>query len=163
MIEWPPSAWNPEGRQRIVCIDTVPPEIDAQFMPEVELIGDLSRILFQLTGLLEGKQVASLETRPYRRAFSRVLDAGTDDDFPIKPQRVLHDLRELMAPEDVLVSDVGAHKLWVARFWEAREPNTVLISNGFAAMGFGLPASIAAALARRGRAKSSASPATAAS
>ena len=66
---------------------------------------------------------------------------------------MLHDLRELMAPDDVLVSDVGAHKLWVARFWEAREPNTVLISNGFAAMGFGLPATIAAALARRGRSK----------
>ena len=153
MIEWPPSAWNPEGRQRIVCIDTVPPEIDAQFIPEVELIGDLSRILFQLTGLLEGKEVASVEERPYRRAFRRVLDAGTDEDFPIKPQRVLRDLRELLSPEDVLVSDVGAHKLWVARFWEAREPNTVLISNGFAAMGFGLPATIAAALARRGRSK----------
>ena len=79
MIEWPPSAWNPEGRQRIVCIDTVPPEIDAQFIPEVELIGDLSRILFQLTGLLEGKEAASVETKPYRRAFRRVLDAGTDE------------------------------------------------------------------------------------
>ncbi len=153
MVEWAPSAWNPEGRLRIVCIDTVVPEIDGHFVPEVELIGDLSRILFQLTGLLEGKEVASLETRPYRAAFSRVLHAGTDDDFPIKPQRVLHDLREVLAPEDVLISDVGAHKLWVARFWEAREPNTVLISNGFASMGFGLPAAIAAALARRGRAK----------
>jgi acetolactate synthase-1/2/3 large subunit len=153
MIEWPPSAWNPDGRQRIVCIDTVPPEIDADFVPEVELIGDLSRILFQLAGLLQGKHVASPETRPYRRALRTVLDAGTDDDFPIKPQRVLRDLREVLAPDDVLVSDVGVHKLWVARFWEAREPNTVLISNGFAAMGFGLPAAIAAALARRGRAK----------
>jgi len=153
MIEWPPSAWNPEGRQRIVCIDTVAPEIDGQFVPEVELIGDLSRILFQLAGLLEGKEVGSVERRPYQRAFRRVLDAGTDDDFPVKPQRVLRDLREVLAPGDVLVSDVGVHKLWVGRFWEAREPNTVLISNGFAAMGFGLPASIAAALVHRGRSK----------
>ena len=153
MIEWPPSAWNPEGRQRIVCIDTVAPEIDAHFVPEVELIGDLSRILYQLAGLLEGKEVGSVERRPYQRAFRRVLDAGTDDDFPVKPQRVLRDLREVLAPGDVLVSDVGVHKLWVGRFWEAREPNTVLISNGFAAMGFGLPASIAAALVHRGRNK----------
>ena len=153
MIEWPPSAWNPEGRQRIVCIDTVAPEIDAHFVPEVELIGDLSRILYQLAGLLEGKEVGSVERRPYQRAFRRVLDAGTDDDFPVKPQRVLRDLREVLAPGDVLVSDVGVHKLWVGRFWEAREPNTVLISNGFAAMGFGLPASIAAALVHRGRSK----------
>ena len=153
MIEWPPSAWNPDGRQRIVCIDTVPPEIDAHFVPEVELTGDLSAILFQLAGLLEGKTVRRLETRPYRRAMRSVLDAGTDGDFPIKPQRVLRDLRELLAADDVLISDVGVHKLWVARFWEAREPNTVLISNGFAAMGFGLPAAIAAALAARGRRK----------
>ena len=153
MIEWPPSAWNPEGRQRIVCIDTVAPEIDAHFVPEVELIGDLSRILYQLAGLLEGKEVGSVERRPYQRAFRRVLDAGTDDDFPVKPQRVLRDLREVLAPGDVLVSDVGVHKLWVGRFWEAREPNTVLISNGFAAVGFGLPASIAAALVHRGRSK----------
>ncbi len=153
MIEWPPSAWNPDGRQKIVCIDTVPPEIDAHYVPEVQLIGDLSRILYQLTGLVQGKSIAHPETRPYRRAFSALLDTGSDDDLPVKPQRVLRDLRAALAPKDVLVSDVGAHKLWVARFWEAREPNTVLISNGFAAMGFGLPAAMAAALVGRGHGK----------
>jgi acetolactate synthase-1/2/3 large subunit len=153
MIEWPPSAWNPDGRHRIVCIDTVSPEIDAHYVPEVQLIGDLSRILYQLAGLLQGKVVAHPKTKPYRRAFSALLDIGSDDDLPVKPQRVLRDLRAALAPKDVLVSDVGAHKLWVARFWEAREPNTVLISNGFAAMGFGLPAAMAAALVGRGRGK----------
>jgi len=153
MIEWPPSAWNPDGRQRIVCIDTVSPEIDAHYVPEVQLIGDLSRILYQLAGLLQGKEVAHPKTKPYRRAFSALLDTGSDDDLPVKPQRVLRDLRAALAPNDILVSDVGAHKLWVARFWETREPNTVLMSNGFAAMGFGLPAAIAAALVGRGRSK----------
>jgi acetolactate synthase-1/2/3 large subunit len=153
MVEWPPSAWNPDGHVRIVCVDTVAPEIDAHYVPEVELIGELSRVLYQLAGLLRGKSVAHLHTRPYRRALLSVLDQGADDDSPIKPQRVLRDLRTAMAPGDVLVSDVGAHKLWVARFWEAREPNTVLVSNGFAAMGFGLPAAIAAALATGGRQK----------
>ena len=153
MIEWPPSAWNPDGRQKIVCIDTVPPEIDAHYVPEVQLIGDLSRILYQLAGLVQGKSIAHPKTRPYRRAFSALLDTGSDDDLPVKPQRVLRDLRAALAPKDVLVSDVGAHKLWVARFWEAREPNTVLISNGFAAMGFGLPAAMAAALVGRSRGK----------
>ena len=153
MIEWPPSAWNPDGRQKIVCIDTVPPEIDAHYVPEVQLIGDVSRILYQLAGLVQGKSIAHPKTRPYRRAFSALLDTGSDDDLPVKPQRVLRDLRAALAPKDVLVSHVGAHKFWVARFWEAREPNTVLISNGFAAMGFGLPAAMAAALVGRGRGK----------
>jgi acetolactate synthase-1/2/3 large subunit len=153
MVEWPPSAWNPDGRQKIVCIDTVPPEIDAHYVPEVELIGNLSHILTQLGCLLWNRPMATYEVPPYRRAFDILLDSGGDDDFPIKPQRVLRDLRAALDPHDILVSDVGAHKLWIARFWEAREPNTVLISNGFAAMGFALPAAIAAALAGRGRRK----------
>jgi acetolactate synthase-1/2/3 large subunit len=153
MVEWPPAAWNPEGRQRIVCVDTVTPEIDGHFVPEVELIGNLGHILTQLGCLLWDKPVAVYDVPPYRRAFMRLLDSGGDDDFPVKPQRVLRDLRAAMGAEDILISDVGAHKLWVARFWEAREPNTVLISNGFAAMGFGLPAAIAATLATHGRRK----------
>ena len=52
-----------------------------------------------------------------------------------------------MAPSDILVSDVGAHKLWLGRLFPAYEPNTVIISNGFATMGIGLPGAIAAALA----------------
>jgi acetolactate synthase I/II/III large subunit len=153
MVEWPPSAWNPDGRQRIICIDTTTPEIDAHYVPEVELIGNLGHILTQLACLLWNKPPVAYEVPPYQRAFARLLHSGSDDDFPVKPQRVLRDLRAALAADDVLISDVGAHKLWVARFWEAREPNTVLISNGFAAMGFGLPAAIAAALAARRRHK----------
>jgi len=153
LVEWAPSAWNPSGERRIICIDTVTPEIDAHYVPEVELVGDLTHILVELTRLLAAAPLPALEVPPYHRAFAEALDVGGDDDAPIKPQRVLHDLRELMAADDILVSDVGAHKLWVARFWEAGEPNTVLLSNGFAAMGFGLPAAIAAALTVRGRSK----------
>ena len=153
LVEWAPSAWNPAGDRRIICIDTVPPDIDAHYVPEVELVGDLTHSIAQLTLLLAGSSLPALEVPPYHRAFEVALDVGDDDDAPLKPQRVLRDLRELMAADDILVSDVGAHKLWVARFWDAAEPNTVLMSNGFAAMGFGLPAAIAAALTVRGRHK----------
>jgi len=153
LVEWAPSAWNPAGDRRIVCIDTATPEIDAHYVPEVELVGDLTHIIVELTRLLAGDSLPRLEVPPYHRAFELALDVGGDDDSPVKPQRVLRDLRELMADDDILVSDVGAHKLWIARFWEADEPNTVLISNGFAAMGFGLPAAIAAALTVRGARK----------
>lgn len=153
MVEWPPAAWNPEARQRIICIDTVAPEIDAHFVPEVELTGDIATILERLGALLWNKPVATYETPPYQRAFAQVLEAGDDDDVPIKPQRVLRDLRAALAPEDLLISDVGAHKLWVSRLWEAREPNTLLISNGFATMGFALPAAVAGALACGARRK----------
>jgi len=146
LVEWPPAAWNPDGDLDIVCIDTETPAIDAHFVPEVELIGDLTRVLTQLASLLWNQPLSTFEIPPYREALLSALDVGSDDDLPVKPQRVLRDLRIVLSPDDVVISDVGAHKLWVARFWEAKEPNTVLISNGFAAMGFGLPAAIAASL-----------------
>ena len=153
LVEWAPSAWNPDGTLKILCIDTAPPEIDAHFVPQVELVGNINHILNQLGCMLWNKPLAGFSVPPYQKAFNEVLHMGGDDDFPVKPQRVLHDLRTALASGDILVSDVGAHKLWVARFWEAREPNTVLISNGFAAMGFGLPAAIAASLASHGSRK----------
>ena len=74
--------------------------------------------------------------------------AGADDAaYPLKPQRVIADLRRAMAADDVLVSDVGAHKLWIARLFQAERPNTCIISNGFAAMGIAVPGAIAAKLA----------------
>src|SRR2546428_14156456 len=72
------------------------------------------------------------------------LESHSDAGFPVKPQRVLRDLRALMRPNDLLISDVGAHKLWISRLRPAHEPNTVLISNGAAAMGFAVPAAVAA-------------------
>lgn len=152
MVEWPPSAWNPSGNRPIICIDTVPSEIDANFVPDVELIGDIGHVLTQLGSLLWDKEMTVFDVPPYRKAMLAALDVGGDDDVVVKPQRVLRDLRAALASDDVVVSDVGAHKLWLGRFWEAREPNTMLVSNGFAAMGFALPAAIAAALALpRGR------------
>ena len=68
------------------------------------------------------------------------------DAWPITPQRAIGDLRRAMGPSDIVVSDVGAHKVWVARLYQAYEPNTVIISNGFAAMGIAIPGAIAAKL-----------------
>ena len=107
VVEWPPAAWNPDGHTKIICIDTEPPEIDALYVPEVELIGDLGRILQRLGNSLWNKPLNSFEVPPYQEALAAALDVGGDDDFPVKPQRVLSDLRELLAPHDIVISDVG--------------------------------------------------------
>lgn len=144
LVEWSPEAWNPRGDRRVICVDTVASEIDEHYVPEVELTGDISHILTHLGNLVSDKPPARVQTPPYRDLFRAALEAGSDDGFPVKPQRVLRDLRELMGPRDVLISDVGAHKLWISRLWPTHVPNTVLISNGAAAMGFALPAAVAA-------------------
>tara|TARA_B100001971_G_C18160201_1_gene520942 strand:- start:544 stop:1164 length:621 start_codon:yes stop_codon:yes gene_type:complete len=78
----------------------------------------------------------------------RELSQYKDDDTEgsIRPQKVLWDCRQVMAPHDILLSDVGAHKLWIARHYQCHEPNTCLIPNGFCSMGFALPGAIAANL-----------------
>jgi acetolactate synthase-1/2/3 large subunit len=159
LVEYAPARWNPGGSKRIIHVDTQPAEVDAAYQPEVELVGDiggsLERLLAAaLPGGVGGRDASerhrSRETVVHadlRTELLRDLAAGRDDDaFPIKPQRAIHELRRALAPEDIVVSDVGAHKIWVARLFQAYEPNTVIISNGFAAMGIALPGAIAAKL-----------------
>jgi acetolactate synthase-1/2/3 large subunit len=159
LVEYAPARWNPDGRKRIVHIDTQPAEVDAQYRPEVELIGDIdgsvSRLLAAvlprgISGRDAGERHAARETLVHadlRNALLADLEAGAAGDaFPITPQRAIADLRAALDPEDIVVSDVGAHKVWVARLYQAYEPNTVIISNGFAAMGISLPGAIAAKL-----------------
>jgi acetolactate synthase-1/2/3 large subunit len=159
LVEYAPAGWNPDGRKRIVHIDTQPAEVDAQYRPEVELIGDidgsLSRLLTAvlprgISGRDAGERHEARETLVHadlRNALLADLEAGaTGDGYPITPQRAIADLREALGPDDIVVSDVGAHKVWVARLYQAYEPNTVIISNGFAAMGISLPGAIAAKL-----------------
>jgi acetolactate synthase-1/2/3 large subunit len=159
LVEYAPAAWNPDGRKRIVHIDTQPAEVDANYRPEVELIGDIEGTVGRLlaavlprgiSGREAGARHATRETLVHadlRHALLADLEAGAaTDSFPITPQRAIVDLRAALGPEDVVVSDVGAHKIWVARLYQAYEPNTVIISNGFAAMGISLPGAIAAKL-----------------
>jgi acetolactate synthase-1/2/3 large subunit len=74
-----------------------------------------------------------------------------DMSFPVKPQKIIWDLRQVLDAEDIVVSDVGAHKMWMARMYKAESPNTCIISNGFASMGIALPGVIAAKLAHPDR------------
>lgn len=159
LVEYAPSRWNPDGRKRIIHIDTQPAEVDASYLPEVELIGDidgtLRRLLAAVLPLGIGGRDANarhmtretLVHQDLRTALLADLHAfEADDGWPIKPQKALVDLRRALGPKDIVVSDVGAHKIWVSRLYPAYEPNTVIISNGFAAMGIALPGAIAAKL-----------------
>ena len=145
-VEYAPKFWNPERKKSIVHIDFTPAEVDSFYQPAVEVVADVREAIELLGGLVKGQKDPS----PYhtlRRYILAELAEGADDDrFPLKPQRILRDLRAAMGREDILISDVGTHKLWIARTFPAYEPNTVLISNGYAAMGFALPAAIAAKL-----------------
>jgi acetolactate synthase-1/2/3 large subunit len=81
-----------------------------------------------------------------RAILDELSELAGDSSFPMKPQRMMHDIRKVMGDDDIVISDVGAHKLWIARMYCATEPNTCIISNGFASMGIALPGAIGAKL-----------------
>jgi len=70
-----------------------------------------------------------------------------DSAVPMKPQKIIWDLRTAMNMEDIAISDVGAHKMWMSRMFRCEFPNTCIISNGFASMGIAVPGAIGAKLA----------------
>ncbi|MEO7117699.1 MAG: acetolactate synthase large subunit [Candidatus Limnocylindrales bacterium] len=147
-VEYAPSLWNPSRSTRILHIDTQPAEIDASYLPAVELVGDIGSSLERLLDkVAPSGRVGSSPHAELRDAVLGELSAfESDQGWPIKPQKAVADLRAALAPDDIVVCDVGAHKVWMARLYQAYEPNTVIISNGFASMGISLPGAIAAKL-----------------
>jgi acetolactate synthase-1/2/3 large subunit len=147
LVEHAPEHWNPHANKKIVVIDTVAAEIDEFFMPEVELIGDIAHVLARLAAGCSRKESQPPEADRLRElVFGALADAAEDNHFPMRPPRVLADIRRALGRNDMLVSDVGLHKLWIGRIFPAHEPGTVLIANGLAGMGFALPTGIAAKL-----------------
>jgi acetolactate synthase-1/2/3 large subunit len=146
LVEHAPANWNPRRDKRIVCVDTVAPEVDEHFMTEVDLIGDLSHILTRLAQELAGTSFTTEGSRLNEIVLGRFEAAKDDDAFPMQPPRALWEIRRALGPRDILISDVGLHKLWIARMFPAHEPDTVFIANGLAGMGIALPTAIAAKL-----------------
>jgi acetolactate synthase-1/2/3 large subunit len=150
MVEYHPHLWNPQRDKRIIHADFLPAEIDEHYNPEVELIGELSHTLWAFNERLDGADLSfDLDgQREMRRRMGEDLATHADDDTEglVRPQKALWDARQVLGPQDILLSDVGAHKMWIARHYHCHEPNTCLIPNGFCSMGFALPGAIAASL-----------------
>ncbi|HYX16594.1 MAG TPA: acetolactate synthase large subunit [Nostoc sp.] len=147
LIEFSPKKWNRNGEIPIVHIGVSPAEIDSSYIPNAEVVGDISDSLYEILKLADrqGKpDPFAISLRSEIRADYEQY--AHDDGFPIKPQKLIYDLRQVMGPDDIVISDVGAHKMWMARHYHCHSPNTCIISNGFAAMGIAIPGALAAKL-----------------
>ncbi|RCL46669.1 MAG: acetolactate synthase large subunit [Candidatus Thioglobus sp.] len=145
MVEFHPHIWHKYKDKKIIHIDMSPAEVDEHYILEMGLVGDIKA---GLNGIAE---LASPRTGSYNNELRSTIvnelnEHATDMAFPVKPQKIICDLRAVLAPEDIVISDVGAHKMWMARMYQAEHPNTCIISNGFASMGIGVPGAIAAKL-----------------
>ena len=145
MVEYHPEEWNPDCCKSIVHIDQSPAEVDEHYIVEVGVLGELGEALRAIAWKARPQKDYSL--RKLRQAIVREMSEYADDQaFPMKPQKIVWDLRQVLSPEDIVISDVGAHKMWMARMYQAERPNTCIISNGFASMGIAVPGAIAAKL-----------------
>jgi len=146
MVEYPPALWHGKEGSRIIHIDSSPAEVDEHYPVDAGVVGDVGAALSALT-----RQLDSREAHPVSGLREKVVqemdEYANDTGFPVRPQKIIWDLRDVLEPEDIVISDVGAHKMWVARMYQAERPNTCIISNGFASMGIALPGAIAARLA----------------
>ncbi len=146
IVEYDPQYWNPRANQTVIHVDFTPAEVSRYYVPEVEIVADIRESI----GLLRERCSARGEPKwlgDLRSSVLARLDVWRGSrKGSAKPPKILKTLRSAMGPDDLLISDVGAHKIWVGRFFHAEKPNTVLISNGLATMGIALPGGIAAKL-----------------
>jgi len=154
LVEYAPAFWNTGKPKTIIHIDFDPAEIDADYPVAVDVTADIADALWHLNEALN----VSLESRlplfdiSERAALRETIHADlwaeeNDVSFPMKPQRILNDVRKALSPGDILLSDVGAHKMWIARYYQCYQANCCLISNGFCTMGFALPGAMGATFA----------------
>ena len=149
LVEYAPARWNPRRDKRIVHIDPSPAEVDAAYQVAVGVQGGITESLMRIAERTSarGDSGTVRGAAALREIIQREFRAESEgDSFPLKPQRVVRVLRQVMGDNDILISDVGAHKLWIARMYPCALPNTCIISNGFASMGIALPGAIGAKL-----------------
>ncbi|MDO8700565.1 MAG: thiamine pyrophosphate-dependent enzyme, partial [Deltaproteobacteria bacterium] len=149
LVEYAPARWNPRRDKRIVHIDPSPAEVDAAYQVAVGVQGGIAASLMRIAerASARGDSGTIRGAGALREIIQKEFRAEADDDsFPLKPQRVVRALREVLGDNDILISDVGAHKIWIARMYPCAGPSTCIISNGFASMGIALPGAIGAKL-----------------
>lgn len=146
-VEYSPRFWNPDNSKKIIHIHTDHPEIDESYIPDIMLIGNIKQALFNMRQQCDFKREMPGRFSDVRSRMKAEIENYRENlSFPMKPQKIIYDVRESLERSDLLISDVGAHKLWVGRLFPAYEPNTVFMSNGLATMGFALPGAIAASM-----------------
>lgn len=147
VIEKPPFFMTPGGVE-VIHVNFNSASVDPVYFPQVEVIGDIANSVWQIEEQIS-RQTHWDFTRfmEVRSALIQHIQADASDDrFPIYPQRLVADIREFMPDNGIIALDNGIYKIWFARNYPAKQPNTVLLDNALASMGAGLPSAMAARL-----------------
>ena len=155
LVEYSPKHWNADLTKKIIHIDFTSAEVDTYYPPEVEIVADVEHTIDAILKELEKKkkenqsiefpkkEIPELFKQIKQQVVDRIERHKNDKSFPIQPEKLVTDVRASLGDKDIVLSDVGAHKMWIAKTYNTYEPNTCLIPNGFCSMGFSVPGAIA--------------------
>ena len=145
-VEKPPFLMGPGGPE-VIHIGYVPATVEAVFFPHAEVVGDVGPSLALLADRLEGKLKNATALLPLReQILARLADRATESRFPLTPQRIVHDVRQVIPEDGIVCLDNGMYKIWFARNYRTRMANTLFLDNALATMGAGLPSAMMASI-----------------
>jgi acetolactate synthase I/II/III large subunit len=145
-VEKPPFLMGPGG-PTVLHVGYLPATVEEVYFPHAELIGDIGPSLALLADRLEGKLPRADALLSLRdRILTRIAERATESRYPLTPQRIVHDVRQVMPEDGIVCLDNGMYKIWFARNYRTRVANTLLLDNALATMGAGLPSAMMAAI-----------------
>ena len=145
-VEKPPFLMGHNGPQ-VIHVGATPATVEQVYFPQTEIVGDVGAGLAGLADRLEGKLPHASALLGLRDGIlAHLAERSTEDRFPLTPQRIVHDVRQVIPPDGIVALDNGMYKIWFARNYRTSVANTLLLDNALATMGAGLPSAIAASL-----------------
>jgi acetolactate synthase I/II/III large subunit len=145
-VEKPPFLMGPGG-PNVLHVGYLPATVEEVYFPHAELIGDVGPSLALLADRLEGKLPRAGALLPLREPIlARIADRAAESRYPLTPQRIVHDVRQVMPEDGIVCLDNGMYKIWFARNYRTRIANTLLLDNALATMGAGLPSAMMATM-----------------
>ena len=145
-VEKPPFLMGPHG-PTVLHVGYLPASVEEVFFPHAELVGDVGPSLRLLADRLEGRLANAAALLPLREEIlAHLTDRAEESRFPLTPQRIVHDVRQVMPEDGIACLDNGMYKIWFARNYRTRVANTLLLDNALATMGAGLPSAMMAAM-----------------
>ena len=147
VVEKPPFFME-HGGTEVIHVNYKSAKVDQIYFPQIEVIGHIMLSLDRLCELIERPQKYDLSSFEKVKANvnEKIYEKSDCDDFPMKPQRIVSDIRKIMGYHDIIALDNGVYKIWFARNYKAFQPNTILLDNALATMGAGLPSAMMAAM-----------------
>ncbi|MDE2085052.1 MAG: acetolactate synthase large subunit, partial [Xanthomonadaceae bacterium] len=152
VIEKPPFFMR-TGRRTVIHVNFASAEVDTVYFPQIEVIGDVGNSVWRMKQRIapQSHWDFSYFTNVRKHLDAHLAQGADDARWPIYPQRLVADVRKTVPSDGIVCLDNGMYKIWFARYYRCREPNTLLLDNALATMGAGFPSAIAAKIVHPNR------------